>query len=1392
MFTFSSPILFLKAVTKKQVFINTFTKDDGTVVPGHYAMVHVSHDHDHEKVATGNGTYSQKKAHKVISAHGHYAGLSTEQQAHHVMEHATELQDKETASANVSKYKAAILAGKKPSDVLMEAYLDAPESKRMAIYQEFETKGVADNSAKYLMEYQAKQKTDTAIEAATEHLKTDQKQSDMPASEKAEDKGMLDKLDDAKGKSDDVKTQAIKEAVEHLKQDEGQDNLPAHEHKEDAQLTDKLESALGGDEYDAKLSEMAALPKGNYKKQAHDKLSKHPEWSNWSNQEKHDKVHAHYQELQSAATAKSNVNTLKKKLKEGKTPTPTEIKSFLAQPKDKQEEDLKGLVHAGVSEEKLSELMKDAFKQPEEPKQAETKPEPKILFTKPTSDSEQNVAETAPEPAVNPEPEVASEPEPEATHEPEKPAESGLEIKTFTHSSKGHTVHSVPIGAKLPDADYKAVAAIAKKHKGFYSSFKKDGAIPGFHFKSDEAAQAFIDEAAPKVYGQQAAQNKELINKETDLQDSDKDQAPIGTKIPMGNGQFEKTEAGWQNQSDKSVLGKLSNIGAALEILSGNTPTQEWYDNKNDTHKEVTAEIVLEQNPDLTASKVLSIIYPAGNDGPKEGDIKTIDGVQYVLQNGRWHKVGENESTNEDVTLENIEVPHFNHNAWDNFLSKLKATAIDPLHGEKDIAITVGKKLISFKNKKNGTKAKMWNPEYNPASITDSDKKKMQFMLSLKSLAGGNVNKKLADWLAENDHPVAGYKGTVLKKKPAPKIIFTKTGEPQVSQTIVKSGITVIDNWEKVGDQKGSNPGGAFKDMSGVQWYCKFPSNPDTVRNELLAAKFYQMMGIAVPNLKLVEKDGKLGIASKWVDGLKSVSSSELAKSDGAHEAFAIDAWLANWDVVGLSNDNLLLDKSGKAVRVDVGGSLLYRAQGGEKGADFGNEVTELKTLIDHGKNSKSAAVFGGITKQDIEASAMKVAKIKPDQIRKMVNLFGPGDDAQKTDLANKLIARRQSIIDQVGIADPWDLPPLDQTKLDVNIKDLPKPHDFHNWNGEGKGLSGSQYYNDLNAKTEQDILDFAMKGNLVALKNYEYTEVDKSSGNELGKKSIADHPSNHIQAFWSDCVSALDQIAHPSIESYDLPGVEGSLHEISEASGFYKLGETIDSVKAEKRFGYWLKLSHAVDIDDIIPSAKTLSVGSIMTQTKEWFSNLSDLTKKMIAGIQSSGSYNDAFRDGKETTKDGSSTVKMTAQAYAESVEMPEGTEIYKWMNMPPAMEDLLLNAEKGTILQNPGSMCCSVHSTGTSNFGKHRLKIRYAKGAKGLNSFGSGAFQSEQEITTLPGARFVVLSAKKGNVKDDGLDVELMMLPPAAGYLNDLAERMKTMVKSYVLFFTKITKAA
>jgi len=61
-------------------------------------------------------------------------------------------------------------------------------------------------------------------------------------------------------------------------------------------------------------------------------------------------------------------------------------------------------------------------------------------------------------------------------------------------------------------------------------------------------------------------------------------------------------------------------------------------------------------------------------------------------------------------------------------------------------------------------------------------------------------------------------------------------------------------------------------------------------------------------------------------------------------ENFVADAILGNWDVVGLSKDNVMLGKDGKTYRIDNGGSLRYRAQGGLK-KDWGVTPTEIFTM---------------------------------------------------------------------------------------------------------------------------------------------------------------------------------------------------------------------------------------------------------------------------------------------------------------------------------------------------------------------------------------------------------------------------------------------------------------
>ena len=244
---------------------------------------------------------------------------------------------------------------------------------------------------------------------------------------------------------------------------------------------------------------------------------------------------------------------------------------------------------------------------------------------------------------------------------------------------------------------------------------------------------------------------------------------------------------------------------------------------------------------------------------------------------------------------------------------------------------------------------------------------------------------KLLDMLNSNvDHPIANALGVSSKK----------SGED-------------ISNWTEVGPQKGSNPGGTFVDEAGVRWYVKFPKSADHAKNEVLAAKLYDACGVLVPDLKVIRKGGKVGVASQIIDGLKS-DSFGVASAPGARDGFAVDAWLANWDVVGMGYDNLLVGDDGFACRVDTGGALLYRAQGGDK--PFGPTVGEIETMRSPDKNEQADAVFGDMTNKEIAASASKVTSLPDQTIRELVEDFGPGSQAKRNKLCETLIARKMDL----------------------------------------------------------------------------------------------------------------------------------------------------------------------------------------------------------------------------------------------------------------------------------------------------------------------------------------------------------------------------------------------
>lgn len=220
----------------------------------------------------------------------------------------------------------------------------------------------------------------------------------------------------------------------------------------------------------------------------------------------------------------------------------------------------------------------------------------------------------------------------------------------------------------------------------------------------------------------------------------------------------------------------------------------------------------------------------------------------------------------------------------------------------------------------------------------------------------------------------------------------------------------------QVGSQKGSNPGGLFQDTdTGAKWYVKWPSDAEMIRNEVLAAKLYELGGVDVPEVHIIQFQGRTAIASRFVEGLGKGSGAELAAAAGAAEGFAFDAWLANWDVVGLSFDNLLL-KGGKAYRIDVGGSLRYKATGTLKpGASFGATVGELDSMKNAGLNPQAAAVFGKIDQAKFEEGVKRLLAVDEAQIRAVVEAYGPANAATRAKLADTLIARRADIAKRYG-----------------------------------------------------------------------------------------------------------------------------------------------------------------------------------------------------------------------------------------------------------------------------------------------------------------------------------------------------------------------------------------
>jgi hypothetical protein len=204
-------------------------------------------------------------------------------------------------------------------------------------------------------------------------------------------------------------------------------------------------------------------------------------------------------------------------------------------------------------------------------------------------------------------------------------------------------------------------------------------------------------------------------------------------------------------------------------------------------------------------------------------------------------------------------------------------------------------------------------------------------------------------------------------------------GSPNEVQSSFPKDLTGLIKVQNLGGSTGAI---LVKDpTTGSLYVQKKGNNEGHLRNEFAVEQLYKAMGVPVLDSNLYEtSDGPVKLSKYLADAstLGSLGKAEYEKAvKELQKNFALDATLANWDVVGMNYDNVMVTPDGTVYRIDVAGSLDYRAQGAKKGSSWNNENTELDTMRTNPKNLAANKVFGTMTNDQIASSIENLIKNK-------------------------------------------------------------------------------------------------------------------------------------------------------------------------------------------------------------------------------------------------------------------------------------------------------------------------------------------------------------------------------------------------------------------------------
>lgn len=258
-----------------------------------------------------------------------------------------------------------------------------------------------------------------------------------------------------------------------------------------------------------------------------------------------------------------------------------------------------------------------------------------------------------------------------------------------------------------------------------------------------------------------------------------------------------------------------------------------------------------------------------------------------------------------------------------------------------------------------------------------------------------------------------GKPPTVVPSTPPPASTLKLEGWKLDPESVVLGG-------KMTAGKAGSNDGGFYTGTDGGKYYVKFYADSAQAYNEHLANSIYRELGITTADTTVfTDSSGRTVYVSKIIENEGTLGSSfSKERAERILDGFSADVLLANWDVVGLTYDNVVKLKDNGVARIDNGGSLLYRANAGRKPLDRLNKLDEWEFFAS--ANSKysrvfsEAGIYGG---DDLGAKAIKQIEGIDEFVkrvggwRKYIDTTVPGMDQADRDMLVKIMERRVSLL---------------------------------------------------------------------------------------------------------------------------------------------------------------------------------------------------------------------------------------------------------------------------------------------------------------------------------------------------------------------------------------------